>query len=136
MTRARGAVIERSAITARSLKEPDDGIDDHNRANRDGIEPFAKGRGQHGRHEKESDDGTRKLTDQQRESIGRPLATNFVRTEFGQSALRLGRRKADRGGRCRTNMFGVRSERQPGHAAPSDVATASCGGETAIATRT
>ena len=75
-------------------------------------------------------------TDQQRESIGRLLATNFVRTEFGQSALRFGRRKADRDGRRRTNMFGLRSERQPCHAAPSDVATASCGGETAIATRT
>jgi hypothetical protein len=26
------------------LKEPDDGIDDHNRADRDGIEPFPKSR--------------------------------------------------------------------------------------------
>ena len=118
------------------LKEPDDRIEDHDRADRDGIEPFPKGRGQHSRHEEEPDHGARKLTNQQRESTGRLLATNFVRTEFRQSALRFGRRKAAPDGGRRPNTSGLRSERQARHAAPSDVATASCGGETAIATRT
>jgi hypothetical protein len=82
------------------------------------------------------DHGAGELTDQQRERIGCLFTTDFVRTEFRQSALRFGRRKADRDWRRGTNTFGVRSERQPGQAAPSDVATASCGGETARATRT
>jgi len=76
------------------LEEPDGGIEDHDRADRDRIEPFPNGRGQHSRHEEEPDHGARKLTDQQRESIGGPLATYFVRTGFRQSALRFARREA------------------------------------------
>ena len=58
------------------------------------------------------------------------------RAERAVAALRFSRRKSGRNGRRSPNTFGLRSERQRCHAAPSDVASASCGGETAIATRT
>jgi len=71
------------------LEESDHRVDDDDRADCNRIEQFAEGRGQDARAEQEPDDGTRKLAGQQRETSGLLLATDFVRTELGQSPLRF-----------------------------------------------
>lgn len=76
------------------LKEPDDGVDDHNRANRESIEQFADARGQHTCAEEQPDSRARELACQKGQPSGCLLTTNPVRTKLSETSLGFGRRKA------------------------------------------
>ena len=68
------------------LEEPDSGIDEHDGANRGGVEHFAERRGQDAGGHQEPDDGARELARQQGEGGGRPLSANLVPAELSQPA--------------------------------------------------
>jgi hypothetical protein len=65
------------------LQKADDGVDDHDDADRDSVEKLAKRKRHSARTQQQPDDWTGELARQQDERTGRFLTLDFIGAKFG-----------------------------------------------------